>query len=145
MNQIYCAKILFLCFSIFSGPLVQLARLVMKNLYKFTFSLLFAIFHCSISNNNSRMREKEKLYIRKHVSSAYNKYIPLATGDTIKIFAKAAPCPCPIIVTMFGLPLNAGRFSLSQCKPATRSISPKFPWALPFVPVFKNPDYSEAK
>lgn len=75
-----------------------------------------------------------------HAKTINSKYIPLATGDTIKIFANAAPCPWPIKVTMFGLPLNAGRFSLSQCKPATRSISPKFPWALPFVPVFKNPD-----
>lgn len=65
--------------------------------------------------------------------------IPLATGETIKIFASAAPWPCPISVTIFGLPLNAGKFSRSQCKPATRSINPKFPWDDAFVPVFKNP------
>lgn len=79
-------------------------------------------------------------HVAEHMSCRNNNYIPLATGDTIRIFASAAPCPCPIKVTMLGLPLKAGRFSRSQCKPATRSINPKFPWALPFVPVFKNPD-----
>lgn len=62
-----------------------------------------------------------------------------ATGDTISIFANAAPVLWPISVTLAGSPLNAGRFSRSQCKPATRSISPKLPWALPLAPVFKKP------
>lgn len=89
-----------------------------------------------LHNNNS---EWEMFRIAEHMSCRNNKYEPLATGETIRIFANAAPCPCPIKVTMLGLPLNAGRFSRSQCRPATRSIKPKFPWALPFVPVFKNP------
>lgn len=54
-------------------------------------------------------------------------YIPLATGDTMRILASAAPVPWPIKVTLFGSPLNAGRFSRNQCKPATRSIKPKLP------------------
>lgn len=66
-------------------------------------------------------------------------YIPLATGETIKIFARAAPWLCPISVTIFGLPLNAGKFSRNQCKPATRSINPKFPCDDAFVPVLRNP------
>jgi hypothetical protein len=66
-------------------------------------------------------------------------YLPLATGETTRILAKAAPVPCPISVTRFGSPLKAGKFSRSQCRPATRSISPKLPCALPLLPVFKKP------
>lgn len=63
----------------------------------------------------------------------------LATGETIKMFANDAPVPCPISVTLLASPLNAGRFSRSQCRPATKSIKPKLPWALPLAPVFRKP------
>ncbi|GJQ86490.1 hypothetical protein Trydic_g10392 [Trypoxylus dichotomus] len=65
--------------------------------------------------------------------------LPLATGDTAIKLTRAAPVLCPISVTLSGSPPKAGRFSLSQCKPATRSIRPKLPWALPVAPVFRNP------
>lgn len=99
---------------------------------------------CAVTSSRAQqwLGEAKKIlfHIRGNICHAETiKYEPLATGDTIKIFASAAPCPCPIKVTMFGLPLNAGRFSRSQWSPATRSMSPKFPWALPFVPVFRNP------
>lgn len=64
----------------------------------------------------------------------------LATGDVISIFAKLAPLPCPIKINFDGSPLNDGKFSRSQCKPATKSIKPKLPCALPFAPVFKKPN-----
>lgn len=64
----------------------------------------------------------------------------LATGDVISIFARLAPLPCPIKINFDGSPLNDGKFSRSQCKPATKSIKPKLPCALPFAPVFKKPN-----
>lgn len=66
-------------------------------------------------------------------------FSPLATGDTAMKFANAAPVPWPIRVILSGSPPKAGRFSRSQCSPATRSISPKLPCALPLAPVFRNP------
>lgn len=53
-----------------------------------------------------------------------HKYVPLATGETAMKFAMAAPVPCPMRVIFSGSPPNAGKFSLSQCRPATRSIKP---------------------
>lgn len=38
----------------------------------------------------------------------------LATGETINMFAKDAPVPCPIRVTFDGSPLKAGKFSRSH-------------------------------
>lgn len=65
--------------------------------------------------------------------------LPLATGDTAIKLVRAAPVPWPITVMLSGSPPKAGRFSLSQCSPAIRSISPKLPCALPRVPVFRKP------
>lgn len=55
------------------------------------------------------------------------KSLPLATGDTAIKLTKAAPVPWPMRVTRSGSPPKAGKFSLSQWSPATRSIRPKFP------------------
>lgn len=66
-------------------------------------------------------------------------HLPFATGDTAIKLTRAAPVPCPIKVTLSGSPPNAGRFSLSQWRPATRSMRPKLPWALPLAPVFRKP------
>lgn len=63
----------------------------------------------------------------------------LATGDTIRMLARAAPVECPITVIRPASPLKAGTFSRSQWSPATRSMRPKFPWALPLEPVLRNP------
>lgn len=65
----------------------------------------------------------------------------LDTGDTVSMLASAAPVEWPMTVMRSGSPLNAGTFSRSQCRPATRSIRPKFPWALAFEPVFRKPSF----
>lgn len=71
-------------------------------------------------------------------------YLPLATGDTAMKLASAAPVPWPMMVMLSGSPPKAGRFSLSQWRPAMRSIRPKLPCALPLDPVFRKP-MNEAK
>lgn len=65
--------------------------------------------------------------------------VPLATGDTAMMLLRAAPVPWPMRVIRSASPPNAGMFSRNQCKPATRSISPKLPCALPRAPVFRKP------
>ena len=65
--------------------------------------------------------------------------VPLATGDTAMMLLRAAPVPWPMRVMRSASPPNAGMFSRSQCRPATRSISPKLPCALPRAPVFRKP------
>lgn len=65
--------------------------------------------------------------------------LPLATGETERKLARAAPVPWPMTVTLSGSPPKAGRFSRNQCNPATKSIRPKLPCADPLAPVFKKP------
>jgi hypothetical protein len=72
-------------------------------------------------------------------------YVPLATGDTAMMLLRAAPVPWPRSVILSGSPPKAGMFSLSQCSPATRSMSPKLPWALPLAPVLRNPAAKEQR
>ena len=67
------------------------------------------------------------------------KLLPLATGDTAMMLLRAAPVPWPMRVMRSASPPNAGMFSRNQCRPATRSISPKLPCALPRAPVFRKP------
>lgn len=72
------------------------------------------------------------------------RFLPLATGDTAMKLVSAAPVPWPMSVTRSGSPPKAGRFSRSQWRPATRSMSPKFPWAELLAPVFRKPKKQES-
>lgn len=73
------------------------------------------------------------------------RFSPLATGDTAMKLVSAAPVPWPMSVTRSGSPPNAGRFSRSQWRPATRSMSPKLPWAELLAPVFRKPINQQMK
>jgi len=63
----------------------------------------------------------------------------LTGGAIIRKFAQAAPVPCPITVTAFGLPPNACMLFLIHSKAAIWSNRPKLLAGMSPPLDFKNP------